>query len=54
METEETPYGPVRKKVARGYGVEKQKYEYEDIAEIARREDISPDDVRAVLKEKKE
>ena len=54
VETEETPYGPVRKKVARGYGVEKQKYEYEDIAEIARREDISPDDVRAVLKEKKE
>lgn len=54
VEMEETPYGPVRKKVARGYGVEKQKYEYEDIAEIARREGISPDDVRAVLKEKKE
>ena len=32
-----TPYGPVRKKISEGYGVHKEKYEYEDIAEAARK-----------------
>ena len=35
-ETTETPYGPLRRKVASGYGVERQKPEYEDLARIAR------------------
>ena len=36
METVETPYGPVRKKVVSGYGVSRSKLEYEDLAKIAR------------------
>lgn len=40
METVQTPYGPVRKKIASGYGVERSKYEYEDLAQIAAREDL--------------
>ena len=35
-ETTETPYGPLRRKVASGYGVGRQKPEYEDLARIAR------------------
>lgn len=34
-----TPYGPVRKKVASGYGVERSKWEYEDLANIAKAQD---------------
>ena len=37
----DTPYGPVRKKLASGFGVRRSKYEYEDLAGIARREGIS-------------
>ncbi|MCM1102420.1 MAG: nickel pincer cofactor biosynthesis protein LarC [Clostridium sp.] len=36
METLDTPYGPVRCKISSGYGVERVKYEYEDLARIAR------------------
>lgn len=36
METVDTPYGPVRKKVVSGYGVSRSKPEYEDLAKIAR------------------
>ena len=38
--TLDTPYGPVRAKRAYGRGVDRVKAEYEDIAAIARREDI--------------
>ena len=34
--TVDTPYGPVRQKCAEGYGVTREKYEYEDLAAIAR------------------
>ena len=37
----ETEFGTVRVKRSRGYGTEKSKYEYEDIARIARERDIS-------------
>ena len=40
-ETVQTPYGPVRQKVATGYGVERVKYEYEDIARLAREHKVS-------------
>ena len=40
-ETVHTPYGPVRQKVATGYGVERKKYEYEDLARIARENGLS-------------
>ena len=35
-EMTETPWGPVRKKISEGYGVQRSKYEYEDVAKIAR------------------
>lgn len=41
----ETPYGPVRQKIATGYGVERSKYEYEDLARLARENDLSLKDV---------
>ncbi|MBQ4506732.1 MAG: nickel pincer cofactor biosynthesis protein LarC [Firmicutes bacterium] len=39
---EETSFGPVRIKRSFGYGVEKLKAEYDDVAQIARREGLSP------------
>ena len=36
FETAQTPYGPVHKKVVSGYGVSRSKFEYEDLAKIAR------------------
>ena len=39
METVETPYGPVRKKVVSGYGVSRSKLEYEDLVKIAREQE---------------
>ena len=41
----QTPYGPVRKKIATGYGVQRCKYEYEDLAKIARENNLSLKDV---------
>ena len=41
VETVDTPYGPVRKKVSSGYGVRREKFEYEDLARIARVENLS-------------
>lgn len=40
IEELETPYGPVRRKDAFGYGVSRSKYEYEDLARIAREQGI--------------
>ena len=40
-ETVQTPYGPVRQKIAEGYGVERRKYEYEDLARIAKENGFS-------------
>ncbi|MBQ8881317.1 MAG: nickel pincer cofactor biosynthesis protein LarC [Oscillospiraceae bacterium] len=41
----QTPYGPVRQKIATGYGVERRKYEYEDLAKLARENNLSLGDV---------
>ncbi len=41
VETVSTPYGDIRKKIAAGYGVTRQKYEYEDLARAARENDLS-------------
>ncbi len=40
-ETLETSMGPVRKKISTGYGVTRMKYEYEDLARIAREQGIT-------------
>ena len=39
--TVHTPYGPVRKKVSSGYGVHREKFEYEDLASIAKEQNLS-------------
>lgn len=41
VETVDTPYGTVRKKVSFGCGVRREKYEYDDLAAIARQQDCS-------------
>ena len=41
VETLETPYGPVRRKVSAGYGVSRTKYEYDDLARVARERGLS-------------
>lgn len=40
-ESVDTPYGKVHRKVSTGYGVQRTKYEYNDIARIAREQNIS-------------
>lgn len=40
IDTPDTPYGPVRRKVSSGYGTKREKYEYEDIARIAREKGV--------------
>ena len=49
LETLETPCGPVRRKVSSGYGVCREKYEYDDLARIAREKDISLREATALL-----
>ncbi len=49
IETDDTHFGKVRRKISQGYGVERQKYEYEDIAEIARNEGLSIEEVHSAL-----
>lgn len=45
----ETPWGTVRRKDARGYGVSRYKYEYEDLAALARSQGISLAEARALV-----
>ncbi|MBP5288660.1 MAG: nickel pincer cofactor biosynthesis protein LarC [Clostridia bacterium] len=47
-ETEEvsTPFGAIRKKVSRGYGVTREKYEFGDLAKIAREQGAGIDKIR--------
>ena len=46
----DTPWGPVRVKTASGYGVKREKPEYEDLAKIARENDLSLREVREKIK----
>ena len=41
----DTEFGEVRKKVACGYGVTREKYEYEDIARIAKEQEMNLEEV---------
>lgn len=50
IETVPTEFGEVRKKVSAGYGVTREKYEYEDIARIAREQKISLSDVTEYIR----
>ena len=45
IETADSQFGQIRKKVSTGYGVTREKYEYDDIARIANDHDMSIEDV---------
>ncbi len=49
IETVDTPYGPVRRKVSFGYGVERSKWEYDDLVRIAGEEGLSISELRSRL-----
>ncbi len=49
FEKVETPYGEIQKKISSGYGVTREKYEYEDLARIAREQNLSLAEVRKNL-----
>ena len=46
----DTPYGSVRCKISSGYGVERRKYEYDDLSRIAKERDISLSEAEALIK----
>ncbi len=46
---EQTPFGAVQKKISSGYGVCREKYEYEDLARIAREQGMSLIELRKQL-----
>lgn len=54
VETVDTPKGPARRKTARGWGVERQKWEYDDLARIARAKNLSLPEVERTLNESKQ
>lgn len=54
VETVSTEFGNVRKKVSSGYGVTKEKYEYDDISRIAKERGVSLSDVTALIAEQEE
>ena len=49
IQTLKTEFGDVRVKIAKGYGVERQKPEYEDLAAISRKTGLSLDEITARL-----
>lgn len=49
FETLDTPFGTVRKKISAGFGVERSKLEYEDLATIARQQALTLEQVQALL-----
>lgn len=53
METMETPRGNVRCKVSSGYGVERRKYEYDDLAQIAKANGMSIFEVQKIIETQK-
>lgn len=49
IESVQTEFGPVRVKISQGYGVKRQKYEYEDLAKIARATGKSIEEVISII-----
>ncbi len=52
IEKVETSFGPVRIKKSQGFGVTREKLEYDDLAAIAERENLSLEDVRKSIERK--
>jgi len=46
IETVETKFGPVRKKISKGHGVIREKYEYDDLVKIAQEKGISISEIK--------
>lgn len=53
VETVETAFGSVRRKISTGFGVTRTKWEYEDLAKIAREQNLSLEEVRERLEKEK-
>ena len=51
FETLQTPHGSVTKKISTGHGVRREKYEYEDLARIARTLQISLREAQALVED---
>ncbi|MBQ9069714.1 MAG: LarC family nickel insertion protein, partial [Eggerthellaceae bacterium] len=51
IETFDTPFGPVRSKRSGGWGVEREKYEFDDLARIARQRGCGLEEARALVKD---
>ena len=49
VETVETALGPVRKKISEGSGLRREKWEYEDLARLARERDCSLEEILDLL-----
>ncbi len=49
IQTINTPYGSVRCKISSGYGVERRKYEYDDLSRIAKEQNISLCEAEALI-----
>jgi len=47
----DTPYGIIRRKDSKGYGVQRSKYEYDDLSRIADEKDISISELLSQLKQ---
>lgn len=45
----DTPFGPVGKKVSAGHGIRREKYEYEDVARLAKEQGVSYGEMLARL-----
>lgn len=50
IETVDTPYGSVRCKISSGYGVERRKYEYDDLSRIAKEKNISISEAESIVR----
>ena len=49
IETIQTEFGPVRVKKSTGFGVSRSKYEYEDLAQIARNTGMSISEIETAI-----
>ena len=47
----DSPFGEIRKKQSSGYGVNREKYEYDDLSRIAKENKISTREVLAMIEE---
>ncbi len=52
IEEVETPYGKVRRKISSGYGMNRIKYEYDDLSQIADKQGISLETARKLVEDR--